>query len=104
MRHLPSLLLLAVGMAPCNAWAVLQAPFNRGFTFARTPKGARRSYRLSAGRMVWVEAGLAVYSLAAFLFALSTSNLSAAFLPLLGWLGFAYVVGRAWREGRAAVV
>ncbi len=104
VRHLPSLLLLAVGMAPCNAWAVLQAPFNRGFTFARTPKGARRSYRLSAGRMVWVEAGLAVYSLAAFLFALSTSNLSAAFLPLLGWLGFAYVVGRAWREGRAAVV
>ena len=73
-------------------------------TFARTPKGARRSYRLSAGRMVWVEVALAVYSLVALLFAVASNNLGAASLPLLGLLGFGTVVGRAWREGRAASI
>ena len=54
--------------------------------------------------MFWVEEALAVYSLAALLLAVTTDNLGAASLPLLGLLGFATVVGRAWREGRASSV
>lgn len=101
VRHLPALLLLAVGTAPSNAWAVLRALSGQGDAFRRTPKGARHSYRLSAGRMVWIEVALAVYSAAVLLLALTTGNTGAVFLPLLGLLGFGYVAAQAWREGHA---
>jgi hypothetical protein len=99
-RHMPALLLLAVGTAPSNTWAVLRGFFGRTFTFSRTPKGAHRSYRLQAGSMVWVEAAFALYSSVVLLLALLTHNAGAIFLPLLGVLGFGYVALRAWREGR----
>ena len=102
VRHLPALLLLAVGTAPSNGWAVLRALFGRRSPFLRTPKGARHSYHLNAGRMVWVEAALALYSAAVLLLAVTTGNTGAVFLPLLGLLGFGYVAAQAWREGRAA--
>ena len=103
IRHMPALLLLAVGTAPSNTWAVLRGFFGRTFTFARTPKGAHRSYRLRAGGMVWVELTFGVYSLAVLVLALLTSNPGAILLPLLGVLGFGYVALRAWRESRAAI-
>jgi cellulose synthase/poly-beta-1,6-N-acetylglucosamine synthase-like glycosyltransferase len=101
-RHLPALLLLAIGTAPSNGWAVLWGLFGRGFIFVRTPKGSRRSYRLSAGRMVWVEVALGLYAAAVLLLALLTGNAGSIFLPLACLLGFGYVVGRAWRESRPA--
>jgi len=102
-RHMPTLLLLAVGTAPSNTWAVLRGLFGDSFTFNRTPKGTLRSYRLRAGGMVWVEVAFALYSAAVLLLALLTENAGAIFLPLLGVLGFSYVAWRAWRENRATV-
>ncbi len=101
VRHLPALLLLAIGTAPSNAWAVWRALSGQGDTFRRTPKGTRHSYRLSAGRMMWIEVALAVYSAVVLLLALATGNTGATFLPLLGLLGFGYVAAQAWRESRA---
>jgi cellulose synthase/poly-beta-1,6-N-acetylglucosamine synthase-like glycosyltransferase len=100
-RHMPALLLLAVGTAPSNTWAVLRGFFGRTFTFSRTPKGAHRGYRLRAGGMVWVEAAFALYSAVVLVLALLTHNVGAILLPLLGVLGFGYVALRAWRESRA---
>jgi cellulose synthase/poly-beta-1,6-N-acetylglucosamine synthase-like glycosyltransferase len=102
-RHMPALLLLAVGTAPSNTWAVLRGFFGRTFIFVRTPKGSRHSYRLRVGGMVWVEAAFALYSLAVLVLALLTGNPGAIFLPLLGVLGFGYVALRAWRESQAGV-
>ncbi len=102
-RHMPALLLLAVGTAPSNTWAVLRGLSGRTFTFARTPKGSHRSYHLRAGGMVWVEVAFALYSSAVLVLALLTSNPGAILLPLLGVLGFGYVSLRAWRESRAAI-
>ncbi len=101
-RHLPALLLLAVGTAPSNTWAVLRGLFGRGFTFARTPKGPRRSYRLRAGGMLWVEVAFTLYAAAVLVLALLTNNTGSVFLPLLCFLGFGYVALRAWRESRAS--
>ncbi len=39
LRFLPTLLLVAIGLAPANARAILQAIFGRRHTFVRTPKG-----------------------------------------------------------------
>ena len=100
-RHMPALLLLAVGTAPSNTWAVLRGLFGRTFTFTRTPKGAHRSYQLRTGGMVWVEAAFAIYSSVVLLLALLTHNAGAVFLPLLGVLGFGYVALRAWHESRS---
>lgn len=101
-RHMPALLLLAVGTAPSNTWAVMRGLSGRQFTFVRTPKGAQRSYRLSAGQSVWVEATLAIYSAAVLLLAIGTGNTGSIFLPLLCLLGFTYVAALAGRESRAS--
>ena len=99
-RHLPALLLLAVGIAPSNTWAVLRGLFDRNFTFVRTPKGRARSYRLRAGRGLWLQAALAAYAAALLALALALGNLGAALLPLFGLLGFGYVALRALSESR----
>jgi len=97
LRHLPALLLLAIGTAPSNAWAVLRGLSGRRFAFVRTPKGAQPGYRLKAGGVVWAEAGLAAYSAAVLVLAAWTGNTGAVSLPLLALLGFGYV---AWLTGR----
>lgn len=101
-RHLPALLLLAVGIAPSNTWAVLRGLFDRSFTFVRTPKGKAHSYHLRAGRGLWLEAALAVYAAALLALALWRGNFGAALLPLFGLLGFGYVALRSVTESRVA--
>jgi len=97
LRYLPALLLLAIGTAPGNAWAVLRGLSGRRFVFVRTPKGAQPGYRLKAGNGVWAEAVLAVYSAVLLVLATWTGNTGAASLPLISLLGFGYV---AWLTGR----
>ena len=100
LRHLPALLLIAIGSAPSNAWAVLGALLGRRFTFARTPKGAGGSYRLRLGGMLWLEVALAVYSAVALVLALADGNSGPAVFLITCFLGFAYVVHLTWREAR----
>ena len=99
LRYLPALLLLAIGTAPSNAWAVLRGLSGRRFAFVRTPKGAQPVYRLKAGGAIWAETSLALYSAAVLALAAWTGNAGAASLPLLALLGCGYV---AWRTGREA--
>jgi cellulose synthase/poly-beta-1,6-N-acetylglucosamine synthase-like glycosyltransferase len=62
IRSFPILLLIAIGMAPSNSWAVMKALAGRDFTFLRTPKGEALTYRLSPDRMLAVEIVLAFYA------------------------------------------
>lgn len=96
LLHLPALLLIAIGTAPSNSQAVLSALMGRRFTFARTPKGTRGSYRLRAGGMVWVELALAFYSAAALALALRSGDTGPAALLVTCALGFAYAVRLSW--------
>ena len=91
LRHFPTLLLVAIGIAPSNTWAVLRALFARDFTFARTPKGPQRSYRLTTGRMLAAELILAVYSAVTLSLAVMTGNTAPVFLLTASLLGFGYV-------------
>jgi cellulose synthase/poly-beta-1,6-N-acetylglucosamine synthase-like glycosyltransferase len=73
LRFLPSLLIIAIGLAPANARAIAQAAFARNHTFVRTPKGLQTArlrsaaaqaagYRLEADWIIWVELALALYA------------------------------------------
>jgi cellulose synthase/poly-beta-1,6-N-acetylglucosamine synthase-like glycosyltransferase len=101
LRHFPTLLLVAIGLAPSNTWAVLRALFARDFTFARTPKGPQRSYRLTTGRMLAVELLLTIYSATALVLALLSRNTGPVFLLAASLLGFAYVAILGIAENRA---
>lgn len=100
LRRLPTLLLVAVGTAPSNAWAVMSALRGRAFTFVRTPKGQRQSYRLRPNHMLGIETALALYSAFTLLIALATGNTGAVALLATCLLGFSYVVLLTLLEGR----
>ena len=101
LRHLPTLLLVAIGTAPSNSWAVLGALSGRAFTFVRTPKGFHPGYRLQPGVMLWIEAGLTLYSAVALILAFLTGNTGSAVLLATCLLGFGYVALLTWQETRA---
>ncbi|MBP9501282.1 MAG: glycosyltransferase [Candidatus Promineofilum sp.] len=92
MRHFPTLLLVAIGLAPSNSWAVINGVLRRDFTFDRTPKGPRRSYRLTPGLMLGIEGFLFLYSVVTLIFALSRGYTGPVFLLATTSLGFGYVV------------
>lgn len=100
LRTLPALLLVAVGLAPHNGRAVLQALLRRRHTFERTPKGTRRGK--SAGEtgrytvperdpMPLIEIGLALYSAAGAALALSLARPGPVFFYGTATLGLSYV-------------
>lgn len=85
LRFVPGLLLIAVGLAPSNSRAVLQAFFARRHEFVRTPKGDALApgnrYRLPFDWVVASELLLALYAAAGLAFAVVHGNLGAvAFL------------------------
>lgn len=104
LRHAPTLLLIAIGTAPSNTWAVLRGLLGTEFTFSRTPKGTRRSYRASADRMVFIELGMLIYSAFTLLLALSARNYGPVFLLVTAVLGFGYVSILSLIENRLAHV
>ncbi len=91
LRHLPALLLIAVGTAPGNTRAVLLALVGRRFTFDRTPKGAGGSYRSSTGSLLWVELALMVYSGLTLAVAILAGITGPILLLTTTLLGFGYV-------------
>jgi cellulose synthase/poly-beta-1,6-N-acetylglucosamine synthase-like glycosyltransferase len=100
LRHVPTLLLVAIGMAPSNTRAILRGAFGRHHTFIRTPKGAGDRYRLPLDGLFAVELALALYAAVALAMAISGSNYGPA--PLLAGcvVGFGYVAASSWRDAR----
>jgi hypothetical protein len=92
IRSFPILLLIAIGMAPSNSWAVMKALAGRDFTFLRTPKGEALTYRLSPDRMLAVEIVLAFYAGITLALAISLGKFgSTAFLASC-LLGLGYMI------------
>jgi cellulose synthase/poly-beta-1,6-N-acetylglucosamine synthase-like glycosyltransferase len=100
LRNFPILLLVAVGMAPSNTWAVMQAIIRREFTFVRTPKGENRSYRLGADRLLPIEIALALYSAFTLMVAISHGIPGPIALLIICMLGFSFVAGLTIAEMR----
>jgi cellulose synthase/poly-beta-1,6-N-acetylglucosamine synthase-like glycosyltransferase len=98
LRYFPALLLVAIGIAPSGALAVLKALSARNIPFARTPKGAAQSYRLPLDRVVVVEIGLVLYATITLILALRQGNNGPLFFLVCAILGFGYVALLGIRE------
>ncbi len=102
LKYLPMLTIIGTGISVNNTRAVIEALFNRGGVFQRTPKfGIERStdrwdgkkYRLSFPVMTVIEVALGVYALATLYFALITGNYFLVPFLALYALGYFYVSG-----------
>jgi len=103
LRHFPTLLVVAIGLAPSNSRAILQAMSGGHHVFVRTPKtgmglNGKRPYRLPFDWIVVAEAFLAVYSLIGLLFAISQGNWGPTFFLGMCAVGFGYVAFLSLRE------
>jgi cellulose synthase/poly-beta-1,6-N-acetylglucosamine synthase-like glycosyltransferase len=91
LRHFPTMLLLAIGMAPTSTRAILQALYGRSHPFIRTPKQGshkhRPLYKLPFDSIVLVELLLAAYSLLAIVLAIHFDNHGPLFFLLTCLLG-----------------
>lgn len=102
VRHLPSLLLIAIGMSATITRAVIQAVAGRRHVFVRTPKRGEGShsvaYRLPFDHIVFAELFLALYAVVASAVALWQGTVAS--LPfLLGCAaGFGIVAGTTLKE------
>jgi cellulose synthase/poly-beta-1,6-N-acetylglucosamine synthase-like glycosyltransferase len=105
LRALPLLVLLGMGLALSNTWAVLKAVMGLRQGFQRTPKFALRRpgdtwvgsvYALGRDSLVWGELGMAVFALA--LLAVSSVNWGFAPWLLLYAGGFGYVASVNLRQ------
>lgn len=101
LRNIPTLLLVAIGIAPSNSFAILRAFLRKDITFARTPKGRANSYRLSPGWILIVEIGLVTYLTLTLLVALSTHDMKPVILLSSSILGISYVSIRGIQESRS---
>ena len=104
LRHFPTLLLVAIGTAPSNSRAILQAIFGKQHTFVRTPKmglgdemtrrqGNTAVYRLQFDWIVFLELLLALYAGIGIVLALIQHNWGPIFFLMTCLLGLSYV---AW--------
>jgi cellulose synthase/poly-beta-1,6-N-acetylglucosamine synthase-like glycosyltransferase len=76
LRHLPTMLLLAIGLAPSSAWAIFQAINTHPHVFVRTPKGQTTTeYPVLTGVVVG-ELFLGLYAVAGFFLAVALGNWS----------------------------
>lgn len=98
LRHLPTLLFVAIGMAPSNTRAVLRGAFGRHHTFIRTPKGGGTRYRLPLDGLFAVEVALALYAAAGLALALRAGNFGPAPLLASCVFGFGLVAVLSWRD------
>jgi cellulose synthase/poly-beta-1,6-N-acetylglucosamine synthase-like glycosyltransferase len=109
LRHLPAMLLIAIGLAPSNSRAIIQALISRGHGFVRTPKGIAPApafrvpgaYRLPFDRIVLVEAALALYAVVGVGLALWRAHFGSLLLLVTCAAGFGYVALMSWRERKA---
>jgi cellulose synthase/poly-beta-1,6-N-acetylglucosamine synthase-like glycosyltransferase len=109
LLHFPTLLLVAVGTAPSNSRAILQAYFGRQHPFIRTPKGMMEArtrdegvdvptYNLGLDGIWLTEIFLAAYAALGIGLAIIRGNPGPLFLLLTSLLGFGYVAWLGLRE------
>jgi cellulose synthase/poly-beta-1,6-N-acetylglucosamine synthase-like glycosyltransferase len=108
LYHFPALLLLAIGVAPSNAWAILQAAFGRTHSFVRTPKGESHSpgkrpedgpdYHLPLDNLVLVEIFLALYAGLGLAFAIGQASVGPAIFMGTCLAGFVFVASLSLKE------
>lgn len=105
VRHLPSLLLIAIGMSATITRAVVQAVFSRRHVFIRTPKRGVGShgiaYRLPFDRIVFAELFLALYAVAGIWVALWQGTVSSLPFLLSCAGGFGLVARATLKERRS---
>lgn len=110
LLYFPMLLLVAIGTAPSNTRAMLQAVSGKKHhPFIRTPKGYsvpvetsghRRPYQLPHDITLWLEIILALYAAVSIAIALMRGQFGPLFLLFATLLGFTYVVYLEIRETR----
>ncbi|MCP4428978.1 MAG: glycosyltransferase [Chloroflexi bacterium] len=101
LRHFPTLLLVAIGTAPSNSRAILQAMYGRRHTFVRTPKTGDKkdaAYSLRFDRIVFGEMALALYAILGLALALARGNFGPIFFLAASALGFGYVAFLSLRD------
>jgi cellulose synthase/poly-beta-1,6-N-acetylglucosamine synthase-like glycosyltransferase len=111
LRYFPALLLVAIGLAPANSRAILQALFGRQHAFVRTPKGHQLqlqrgnskvivspSYRLTADWIILAELFLAAYSILGLALCIHQGNFGPSLFMAACALGFGYVAISSIRE------
>lgn len=105
LRYFPTMLFVAIGTAPSNGRAILEAFVRRQHVFVRTPKGVgpdgrvQRDYRFAFDRLLFVELFLALYAAVGLALALQHGNVGPVFLLLSCVIGFSYVAFLTVREG-----
>ncbi|MBK8902865.1 MAG: glycosyltransferase [Anaerolineaceae bacterium] len=104
LRHFPTMVLVAIGMAPNNSRAVLQAVFSRSHDFVRTPKQGSQAqsplHELNFDWIMLVELGLALYAWIGVLVALHQQNRGPLFFLLTCALAYSYMLTLNMREWR----
>jgi cellulose synthase/poly-beta-1,6-N-acetylglucosamine synthase-like glycosyltransferase len=113
LRYVPTLLLVAIGLAPANSRAIFQALSGHKNNFVRTPKGNQIShqalskkqrsmanYLLPVDWIIAIEAFLAVYAAIGLFLCLYSGNLGPAIFMLSCFLGFGYVASAGIIEQR----
>ncbi len=89
--HIPSLILLVVGMSPNQTRAMLSLLFQREHPFIRTPKG-NGDYRLPFDWIVLVEGLAAVYALVGAILSIHLDKVGHLPFFMVCLLGFGYVI------------
>ncbi len=110
LRYMPALLLIAIGLAPSNSRAIMEAIGRRRNDFIRTPKGnanaghenRRKSnlaaYRLPFDWIVIIELLLALYAFLGLIISIGTANYWPILFMSACMLGFGYVALATIRE------
>ena len=100
LRHFPTLMLVAIGLAPSNGRAILQALFGHNHPFLRTPKRgtAVRTYRLAFDWIILVELLLAAYAGLGIVLAVRQRNLGPIFFLASCFLGLSAVAILSLRD------
>ena len=104
LRHFPSMVLIAIGLAPSNGRAILQAIFSREHTFVRTPKlGSQPHATLKEWNFDWIilaELGLAIYAWTGVVLAFQRKNYGALFFLTTCALAYTITLSLNFREWR----
>ncbi len=111
LRYVPALLLVAIGLAPANTRAIIQALLGQQNNFVRTPKGSQGQHletslnQMTAGNyllpvdwIIVVELMLAFYAAIGLILCIYNRNLGPALFMFSCVLGFGYVAIAGIRE------
>jgi cellulose synthase/poly-beta-1,6-N-acetylglucosamine synthase-like glycosyltransferase len=104
LRHFPTMVLIAIGLAPSNGRAVFQAIFHREHTFVRTPKqGNAAQSPLLELNFDWIflaELGLALYAWIGVALAIQQQNFGSLFFLGSCAVAYSYSIMLTMREWR----